>query len=197
MLWWIMAATATLFVARHLWRSYNHPSHVLGRQAANMNWVVIGTIKDAAGFSDLRLTGEGMESIISFRDGDVRLVVPRHQTPFRDFVELERWLGAQQLRVDAGKGTDEGDLEILFYRAVEKYIIDMGFYEPLLVMQGSDEEYCVAAMKMQKAGYHARQSPKVVGALTMDSVKKYDVSRELAILFLHSLEKQFIETKER
>jgi len=196
MLWWITAATAILFLARYLWRSYNHPSHVLGRQAANMNWVAIGTIEDAAGFRDLRVTRAGIEAVISFRHGNVRLVVPRHQASFRDFVELERWLGAQELRADGGEETHDGDPEILFYRAVEKYITEMGFYEPLLVLQGSDEQYCIAAMKMQKAGYYARKSPKVVGALTMDAVRKYDANRELAILFLQALERRFIETKE-
>jgi hypothetical protein len=47
-------------------------------------------------------------------------------------------------------------------------------------------------MKMHKAGYLAGQSEKVVGALTMDSVKKYHQNRELAILFLQSVEKQFL-----
>jgi hypothetical protein len=68
----------------------------------------------------------------------------------------------------------------------------MGYYEPLLELQGTDQEYCVATMKLYKAGYMAEQSEKVIGALTMDSVKKYEANRDLAMLFLESLEKKFL-----
>lgn len=59
-------------------------------------------------------------------------------------------------------------------------------------MQGTDLEYCIASMKMHKAGYLSGQSEEMVGALTMDSVKQYQQHRELAILFVQNVEKQFL-----
>lgn len=47
-------------------------------------------------------------------------------------------------------------------------------------------------MKMHKAGYLSGQSEEMVGALTMDSVKQYQQHRELAILFVQNVEKQFL-----
>lgn len=193
MLWLSIGVMVAFFVVRHLWRSYNHPSHVLGRQAANMNWVAIGTAKDAEGYNDLRLSRAGMEAQISFRNRNVRLINPANSIPFKDFIELERWLAKSEHQTIAPAIEEDGenDEEILYYRAVQKYVTDMGFYEPLLVLQGTDEGYCIAVMKMHKAGYLTSQSSKVVGALTLDSVKKYEASRELALLFLEALEKKF------
>jgi len=42
MYWWIFGSILAFFVIRSMWRAYTDPSHVLGRQAANMNWVAIG-----------------------------------------------------------------------------------------------------------------------------------------------------------
>ncbi len=122
---------------------------------------------------------------------------PVCQSPFKDFIELERWLATEAAGVetDSTREEAESDEAAKYYQAVEKFVTDMGFYERLLVLQGSDKEYCIASMEMQRSGFLAGQSPKVVGALTLDSVKKYIVSRELSLLFLESLRKQFAETE--
>lgn len=98
---------------------------------------------------------------------------------------VHRWLATTEKNSIDNK-------EIAYYEAVNNFITSHGFYEPLLELQGTDKEYCIASMKMHKAGYLAGQSEKVVGALTMDSVKQYHQNRELAILFLQSIEKQFL-----
>ena len=86
--------------------------------------------------------------------------------------------------------------EIKYYESINNYITSKGFYEPLLQLQGTDLEYCTASLKVYKAGYLAGQSEKLVGALTMDSVKQYQQNRELAILFLQAVENQFHEKSE-
>ncbi len=53
MFWWLLAAIVGFYVLRHLWKAYTHPAHVLGRQAANMNWVAIGRRKDETGYYDV------------------------------------------------------------------------------------------------------------------------------------------------
>jgi hypothetical protein len=185
MYWWSLGAIIAFLVLRFLWRAYTRPSHVLGRQAANMNWVATGRVKDIDGYKNLKVSRGGMEVIISSKNGNAILAKPWHPTPFKDFVEIERWLATSERPSAEGK-------EITYYEAINNYITSMGFYEPLLELQGTDEEYCNASMKMHKAGYLAGQSEKVVGALTMDSVKQYQQNRELAILFLQNVEKRFL-----
>jgi hypothetical protein len=184
MFWWLLAAIVGFYVLRHLWKAYAHPAHVLGRQAANMNWIAIGRRKDETGYYDVCVSRDGIEALISFKHGNVRVIKPSHPTPFKDFIEVERWLAKSESSHD--------DKEVQYYQAIEMYITDMGYYEPLLELQGTDQEYCVATMKLYKAGYMAEQSEKVIGALTMDSVKKYEANRDLAMLFLESLEKKFL-----
>lgn len=88
---------------------------------------------------------------------------------------------------------DESDEEILYYRAIDTYVEKMGFYLPLLELQGTDEEYCIATLKVHKSGFINGQSPVVIGALVLDSVRKYHANRDLAILFLRAIEKNLNE----
>jgi hypothetical protein len=112
---------------------------------------------------------------------------------WRAYTHPTHTLGRQTAKwlATSGKPSTENE-EIGYYEAINKYIASMGFYETLLELQGTDEEYCIASMKMHKAGYLTGQSEKVVGALTMDSAKQYQQNRELAILFLKNVEKQFL-----
>lgn len=188
MYWWFFGIILAFFVVRSMWRAYIHPSHVLGRQAANMNWVAIGRVSDSDGYKNVKLARDGMEAVISFQNGNVELVKHWHATPFRDFIELERWLATEEQ-----ESTD--DEEVKYYEAVNNFINSHGFYESFLALQGIDEEYCVTSMKMHKAGYLSGRSEKVIGALTMDSVKKYEQNRQLSILFLQKLEEQFFSNQ--
>lgn len=87
--------------------------------------------------------------------------------------------------------------EIKYYEDIEKYIKTMGYYEKLLEIEGTDREYCIAAMKVRKAGYLSRQPEKVVGALIMDSASKYKSNREYSLIFLESVENQFLNATSR
>lgn len=87
---------------------------------------------------------------------------------------------------------NESSEEEKYYEAVESYITSMGWYERLLELQGTDTDYCIASMKVYKAGYLARQSAQVVGALVIESVPRYKLNRELAMLFLEAIENSFV-----
>lgn len=183
---WIFGAALLLYVVRFLWKAYTHPSHVLGRQAANMNWIAIGTLRDKDGFKNLNVTREGMEAIISYKNGNVILKNPNHPEPFKDFIEVERWIATNTLPMQQND-------EIEYYEKIEDFITLKGFYEKLLELEGTDKEYCIAAMKVRKAGYLSGQPEKVVGALIMDSASNYNRNREYALGYLESLEKQFLD----
>lgn len=171
---------------RAMWRAYTHPSHVLARQAANMNWVAIGRIKDSDGFRNIVLARDGAKAVISFQNKNVELLEPKIEEPFKDFLELERWFFKQEQ-----ESSDSHELK--YYEAVNSFISSQGFYQPFLELQGTDKEYCIASLKMHKAGYLAGQSAKVVGALTLDSIKQYEDNRELSILFLQAAEKELLK----
>jgi hypothetical protein len=81
----------TLLIIRHSYRVYKEPAAVLGRQAANMNWVAVGQVKDSDGYNNVRFVRDGMEAVVSFQEGNVSLVHPINET-FNDFEELEQSL---------------------------------------------------------------------------------------------------------
>ena len=79
-----------------------------------------------------------------------------------------------------------------FYdKKFNKFIKYIGAYEDILLLQGSDYEYCVASMKVQEIGFYAKQSPKIIAMLIIESSKKYDNNRILSILFLEALYKKY------
>jgi hypothetical protein len=85
-----------------------------------------------------------------------------------------------------------GGEERKYYEAIEDFIKSRGWYDRLLELQGTDKEYCIASMKVYKAGYRSGQSAIVVGALTCESVNGYKQrGREYAVAFLESLEKRY------
>jgi hypothetical protein len=98
------------FVIRFLWRGYAHPSHVLGRQAANMNWVAVGRVPDGD-FKNLKLSRGEEIAIISFRNKNVELLRLSGKKVFKDFIELERWLVNNPTNMD-DDDNDEDDLPV-------------------------------------------------------------------------------------
>lgn len=186
MIWWIVAAILLALVASKAWRVYKHPAHQLGMQAAKLGWRAAGSIKDPSGFRNTRLVRGNYESIILFREQEVRLTKPEVEYRFKDYVELEQWLTEHE------RDAQEKDPEILYYRAIDSYVRSVGYYEPLLELQGTDEEYCMAVMKAHKAAYLANVPEKIAGALTLDSVKHYYQNREFAFVFLRKLESRWL-----
>ena len=87
----------------------------------------------------------------------------------------------------------ENNEEENYYEAVQNYITSVGWYERLLELQGTDLEYCIASMKVYKAGYLARQPAAVVGALVIESVPRYKQDRQLALCFLEAIENRFLD----
>src|SRR4030042_2374008 len=102
MIFWVLGAVAIFLVLRFLWRAYTHPANVLGRQAANMNWNAIRRIDGEQGFKDVCFGRDGIEARVSHDRGQVFLLRPGHSAPFKDFVELERWLAREKVLLSGG-----------------------------------------------------------------------------------------------
>ena len=90
--WLLIGLPFGYFLVRFLWKAYTHPSHVLGRQAANMNWIATGRVDDGKGYKNVQLSRGDLKAEISFTQGNVRLIKPVHHEPFADFIQLEHWL---------------------------------------------------------------------------------------------------------
>ena len=189
MIWWGIGALMLFLLIRRLWRTYNHPATVLGRQAANMNWVARGTVKDGRGYRNTRFVRGGVEVELSFSPVEVRLVKPFQPQAFPDFLALERWLGAKE---DESHDTiadldDDGNSDT-FYGQVEKQIALRGYSDELLAVQGTDQEYCKMLFKAWLAADKAEEDPKVVAAFTLTSLEYYDKNRDVALSYLKRLE---------
>jgi len=102
--WISLAAIVLFYIIRLSWRAYTSPAHTAGRQAANMNWVIVGKINCEKGYRDLCFGRDGIEARVNHDTGHVFLIKPEWPEPFRDFVELERWL-AQRDPLRQGKDT--------------------------------------------------------------------------------------------
>lgn len=89
---WIIGGILVFLILRFLWRGYAHPSNVMTRQAANMNWVAVGRTDNPNGGKDVLLGRGGLVSKIDWQTGEVHLVEPAVVTPFEDYLTLERWL---------------------------------------------------------------------------------------------------------
>jgi hypothetical protein len=103
------------------------------------------------------------------------------------------WRWARKVRSqEYEREPQENDPEILYYQAIDSFVRSVGYYEPLLELQGTDKEYCIAVMKVHKAAYLASVPEKIAGALTLDSVKHYHRNREFALVFLSKLEAKWL-----
>jgi vacuolar-type H+-ATPase subunit F/Vma7 len=91
----ILYFVIAFFIIRHLWKVYINPAAVLGRQAANMNWVVSGRAEDSDEYKNVRYVRDNMEAVVSFQNGNVILTKPNHLEPFKDFIEIERYIATK------------------------------------------------------------------------------------------------------
>lgn len=189
--WWLFGLIIGFFVLHLMWKAYTDQSHVLGRQAANMNWIAVGRVEDADGYKNVKLARNGMEAVISFQNKNVELVYPPHSAPFKDFIELERWI--TKLEEDDINEEELDDEELNYYEEINRITASYGFYEPLLELQGTDPEFCIASMDLHKTGYETGKSPRSVAALTVEAVHEYKKNRELSIIFLQTLAENFYE----
>lgn len=89
---WFIGGFFVFLLLRFLWQSYIHPANVVARQAANMNWVVMGRTENPEGGKDVLLGRDGLLTKINWRTGAVMLLNPTNEEAFNDYIAIERWL---------------------------------------------------------------------------------------------------------
>jgi hypothetical protein len=195
MLWWILlAAVASAIVLRHLWRSYSHPYNMLVRQAANMNWVVAGTMKYSDGVRNMRLRRGDMLAEVSFNDVNVRLLQPDVEPPFKDFVEIEQWLGAKNSAARESQhppqatGSTTPKKQVGYFDKIDNLLAAKGAKEDFTTLQGWDKEFGVASTRVCALAELANETPAVVAAFMLESMEYYHKNRDVALSYLARLE---------
>ena len=194
MLWWILIALASAFVVRHLWRSYSHPYNMLVRQAANMNWVVAGTMKYSDGIRNIRLRRGDLLTEVSFKDVNVRLLQPDVEQPFKDFVELEQWLGAKKSATHKPhaqpKAPDSSTQrkEVDYFDKINNLLAAKGARDDFTTLQGWDNEFGTASTRVCALAELANESAIVVAAFMLESMDYYHKNRDVALSYLARLE---------
>jgi len=194
MFWWILIGIASVFVVRHLWRAYSHPYNMLVRQAANMNWVVAGTMKYPNGIRNIRLRRGDLLVEVSFKEVNVRLLQPDVERPFKDFVDLEQWLGAKKvtthkLHADP-KAADSSMLrkEVDYFDKVSNLLAAKGAREDFTTLQGWDKEFGTASARVCAMAELVNESAVVVAAFILESIEYYHKNRDVALSYLARLE---------
>ena len=138
--WWWVSIVALVIIAHRCWKAYVHPSHVLGRQAANMNWVATGFFDDKSGYKNVRLQRDGNEAYISHKEGKVFLLKPSNYEPFDDFITIERWLTLASDEAECQRENDYGckisEFDVVL-ETHQAYAIDEGIDIP---SQGNDKD---------------------------------------------------------
>lgn len=100
----IVIAIVFLFpFLRNCWKAFFHPATILGNQAANMNWIVDGREKDGI-VNNMRYRRGNLIAVIPFNNPSVLLRYNGTEKRFKDFIEVERWigkeLGEKELEID-------------------------------------------------------------------------------------------------
>ena len=198
MLWWILlSAVVTAVAARHFWRLYSHPYNLLIRQAANMDWVAAGAIPYPDGIKNMRLRRAGMLAEVSFKQLNVRLLEPQVEEPFKDFLAIERWIGArsnndaahstQSSTVITNERLNQGD----YFERVDGLLAAKGLRDEFMLLQGWDREFGEASARLCAVGERTQESPIVMAAFIAESMEYHKKSRDVALSYLARLESGF------
>ena len=89
-----IAALLVFFFLRIGWKAYTHPANTLGRQAANMDWAADGR-EDDGDFKNVRYRRGDLIAVVPFKSPSVLLRCNGTEKRFRDFIELEQWIGKE------------------------------------------------------------------------------------------------------
>jgi hypothetical protein len=191
---WLVFIGSALFILfiRGAWKAYTDPSDVLGRQGANMGWVIAGHEKDLEGYRNVVLSRGPNEAVISFVNGHVKLIKPYHGTPFKDFVELEPWLVKNGNAPSSTHPQSESSATVSpseFMTFIESH----GFKQKYLEVCKFDNDFGMAVSELRDAGRDTKASEKVIGLFVIDALHNYDKNPQFALSMIEGFTEQFLE----
>lgn len=175
-----LAIIAAFVAVLYFWtkrKTPTDPIEILVRQAATLKWIQTAKVeKDGDGAAwtqrSIRFARGKEEAIVWNKDATITLVRVHAPPTFESFLELEDWIASNPNIND-----DDPNPEIIYLREIDKFVIRHGYFMPLLEAEGTDEKFFTAVSKFHKAGYAARESPKVVAAITLDALMHYEKDR--------------------
>jgi hypothetical protein len=181
-----------------MWRSYSHPYNLLIRQAANMDWIAAGTIPYSDGIKNMRLRRGDLIAEVSFKDINVRLISPEVKHAFKNFLEIEQWLGSR-IRSNMTQPSpkiienekNETNNNVDYFERVCRMLAVKDAKEQLIMMQGWDSDYGVATTKLCLAAEKVEENPIIIASFIMESMEYYHKNRDIALSYLARLESGF------
>jgi hypothetical protein len=187
-----------VLIVRHMWRSYSHPYNLLIRQAANMDWIAAGTIPYSDGIKNMRLRRGDLIAEVSFKDINVRLISPEVKHAFKNFLEIEQWLGSR-IRSNMTQPSpkiienekNETNNNVDYFERVCRMLAVKDAKEQLIMMQGWDGDYGVATTKLCLAAEKVEENPIIIASFIMESMEYYHKNRDIALSYLARLESGF------
>lgn len=91
-IWWVLPTSAVLWVGYILLKAWFDPTQTLVNQGAHMGWTAAGMVRGADGMREMLMKRDGMVVRVAYKEQALYIVEPRVEGPYRDFVELERFL---------------------------------------------------------------------------------------------------------
>jgi hypothetical protein len=162
----------------------------LQKQARLLNWKCTKTFDQNGGGPRLGNGGAWLRKSYHFEKGNEEAVlwhdeatitlvrIPPPPT-FESFIDLDHWVNDTPVETD-----DDIDAKTTFFRNIERFIIRMGQFMPLLEIEATDIEFFNASAEFKKRGYELGESHDVVAALLMDALERYKKRREWGLTFL-------------
>jgi hypothetical protein len=180
-------------VVRHLWRTWTCPAQVLAEQGVRMGWIAAG-VETRVTYKNTKLSRNGMISLISHRDRNVELHVPRGPHRFKDFVELEQWfttpmgkLSKDMAEADAA-AMDAGDMpespETRYAQEVDDCIRMMGELGDIALHAQLNPDFMVASYEVYKVGFECNVPARQVGGFIAEAAAGYQSSPSVGVKLL-------------
>jgi len=152
------------------------------RQAAKFGWKqTVEVPEDGFGAAwtqrSMRFVRGNEEAVLWHKDATITLVGVDAPFNFDDFVDVEKWIKANPIAAEADTATE-------YIREIEKFVVRHGHYISFLEARAFDQEFFMGFLKLYKAGYDAKENPRLIAGLMLEALMLYPKDRDKALRFL-------------
>jgi hypothetical protein len=145
----------------------------------------------------MRLRRAGMIAEVSFKKLHVRLLEPQVEEPFKDFLAIERWIGAKNDSASAQpkQAIAANPIEKLnkvdYFEQVNRLLAARGLRDEFVLLQGWDREFGESSARLCSVGEKTQESPIVMAAFLAEAMDYHKKSRDVALSYLARLQSGF------